>query len=279
MRHTRSRCPSAMAAAFSAGLSVGLAARARVGGKALTKARSGLLPARPSPLSPSVVLASSDPGASGKPDTKDVGKKGYVKGEGVLSMDQLLEVPIKRFKPTSEECPFCRDAPVKENGSKCLGICRNPQNVPGPLVHPHQMQDVEDAVRLQINALRDNDEPRSHHGVQVMWEFSVESGNMERSRYFGISSDMYHYDHFIGKSLKYFGPLVRNKGNVDFVDVSVMEDGRTMVKVSVDDIVGKPTHWIFIMVRRSFGKYEGCWQSHRIVQTDENFHTKYLEFI
>ena len=112
-----------------------------------------------------------------------------------------------------------------------------------------------------------------------MWEFSVESGNMERSRYFGISSDMYHYDHFIGKSLKYFGPLVRNKGNVDFVDVRVMEDGRTMVKVSVDDIVGKPTHWIFIMVQRSFGKYEGCWQSHRIVQTDENFHTKYLEFI
>ena len=83
-----------------------------------------------------------------------VGEKGYVAGEGVLSMDKLMEVPIRRFKPTSEECPFCRDAPVKENGSKCLGICRNPQNVPGPLVHPHQMQDVEDAVRLQINAMR-----------------------------------------------------------------------------------------------------------------------------
>ena len=273
-----------MAAAFSASRPVGLAARARVGGKELTNitnTRSCHLPVRASGASPSVVCASSDPGASRKPDTKDlqVGKKGYVKGEGVMSMDQLLEVPIKRFKPTSEECPFCRDAPVKENGSKCLGICRNPQNVPGPLVHPHQMQDAEDAVRLQINALRDNDEPRFNHGVQVMWEFSVESGNMERSRYFGISSDMYHYDHFIGKSLKYFGPLVRNKGNVDFVDLSVAEDGRTMVKVSVDDIVGKPTYWIFIMVQRSFGKYEGCWQSHRIVQTDENFHTKYLEFI
>ena len=236
-----------MAAAFSASRPVGLAARARVGGKELTNitnTRSCHLPVRASGASPSVVFASSDPGASRKPDTKDlqVGKKGYVKGEGVMSMDQLLEVPIKRFKPTSEECPFCRDAPVKENGSKCLGICRNPQNVPGPLVHPHQMQDAEDAVRLQINALRDNDEPRFNHGVQVMWEFSVESGNMERSRYFGISSDMYHYDHFIGKSLKYFGPLVRNKGNVDFVDVSVAEDGRTMVKVSVDDIVGKPTY-------------------------------------
>lgn len=123
-----------------------------------------------------------------KPETNSVGNKGFVKGSGVLTMDQLLEVPIKRFKPTSEECPFCRDAPVKENGSKCLGICRNPQNVPGPLIFPHEMQEVTDAVRLQINALRENDEPRSHHGVQVMWEFSVESGNMERSRYFGMST-------------------------------------------------------------------------------------------
>lgn len=214
-----------------------------------------------------------------KPETNSVGNKGFVKGSGVLTMDQLLEVPIKRFKPTSEECPFCRDAPVKENGSKCLGICRNPQNVPGPLIFPHEMQEVTDAVRLQINALRENDEPRSHHGVQVMWEFSVESGNMERSRYFGMTSDMYHYDHFIGKSLKFFGPLVRNKGVTKFCDVSEMDDGRTMVKVEVADDVNKPTFWVFIMVKRSFGKYNGCWQSHRVVQTDANFHSEYLEFI
>lgn len=216
--------------------------------------------------------------ASDDASQQQVGEKGYVAGEGVLSMDKLMEVPIRRFKPTSEECPFCRDAPVKENGSKCLGICRNPQNVPGPLVHPHQMQDVEDAVRLQINAMKENNEPRNHHGVQVLWEYSVESGNMERSRYFGISSDMYHYDHFIGKALKFFGPLVRNQGVAAFRGTSVMEDGRTMVKVEVTDIVGEPTYWAFIMVKRTFGKYEGCWQSHRILQTDENFDSKYLEF-
>lgn len=95
--------------------------------------------------------------------------QGYVPGGGGMSAEQILEVPIDRrkFKPTSEQCPFCVDAPVKESGSKCLGICRNPQNVPGPLFYPHQMQDVEDAVRLQINAMRDIDEPRRGHGVQV----------------------------------------------------------------------------------------------------------------
>jgi len=206
--------------------------------------------------------------------------EGYVPGGGGMSAEEILMVPIDRakFRPTSEACPFCVDAPVKENGSKCLGICRNPQNVPGPLFFPHQMQDVEDAIRLQVNAMRDIDQPRRGHGVQVMWEFSVEHANMVRSRYFGFSTDMYHYDHFIGKALVQFDPLVRNTGH-DIVDVRVMADGRTMAKVRVVDIVGRDSHWIFLMVRRTFGKYQGCWQSHRVVQTDEQYWTKHLDFI
>ena len=74
------------------------------------------------------------------------------------------------------------------------------------------------------------------------------------------------------------GPLVRNQGVAAFRGTSVQEDGRTMVKVEGTDIVGEPTYWAFIMVKRTFGKYEGCGQSHRILQTDENFDSKYLEF-
>ena len=62
-----------------------------------------------------------------------------------------------------------------------------------------------------------------------------------------LTLDMYHYDHFIGKALVNFDPLVRNKGH-EIVDVSVMEDGRTMAKVKVLDIVEKDSYWIFIMV-------------------------------
>lgn len=164
--------------------------------------------------------------------------------------------PVSR----SEECPFCVDAPVKENGKKCVGVCRNPQNVPGkscqakviygaiwgqsldvcmqaripslhecmsrlsaplpshgtalrlplpahnlltsctgigPLVFPHEMQTAEDAVRLQVNAMRDNDVPRANHGIQVLYEYAVEAGQMDRSCYFGWSSDLYHFDHFM----------------------------------------------------------------------------------
>jgi hypothetical protein len=187
----------------------------------------------------------------------------------MASAEEVLMQVIDRreFKPTSEECPFCREARVKENGSKCLGICRNPQNVPGPLVYPHAMQTWEDAVDCILWAMRDISTPRTDHGVQVMWEYAVEHGNMERSRFFGFSSDMYHFDHFIGKALNTYDAFVRNTGH-EITQVSTMEDGRTRVDVRVKDRVGEETEWIFIMVRRTFGKYEGCIQAHRIVRAD-----------
>ena len=88
--------------------------------------------------------------------------------DDMKSAEQIMEEVIERVRlTTAEECPFCADAPVKENGKKCVGVCRNPQNVPGPLIFPHEMQNAEDAVRLQLNALRDMHLPRYNHGLQV----------------------------------------------------------------------------------------------------------------
>ena len=202
--------------------------------------------------------------------------EGFLPGT-MLSAEQILEVPIDRraFKPTSEECPFCVNAIVKENGSKCIGVCRNPQNVPGPLFFPHQMQTCRDAVQVQLESMKDKNNPRTDHGVQVMWEFSVESGNMDRSRYFGFSSDMYHFDHFLGKCLVNFDAFVFNTKH-EILDEILMNDGRTLVRVIVTDKVGRDSFWAFIMVKRTFSKYEGCWQSLRILPCDEKWDCKYL---
>jgi hypothetical protein len=35
----------------------------------------------------------------------------------------------------------------------------------------------------------------------------------------------------------------------------------------------------YAAVQRTFGKYDGCWQSHRVVQTDDQWWTKHLDFI
>ena len=198
-------------------------------------------------------------------------QRGFLPGTMASAEEILMEVIDRRaFKPTSEECPFCRDAQVKENGSKCVGVCRNPQNVPGPLVYPHAMQSYEDAVDLILWAMRDVNIPRRDHGVQVLWEFAVEHGNMERSRFFGFSSDMYHFDHFLGKALNTYDAFVRNTGH-EILGVSTMPDGRTRVDVRVSDVVGAKSDWVFIMVRRTFGKYEGCVQAHRIVAADSKY--------
>ena len=41
--------------------------------------------------------------------------------------DVQEEVIERVRKTTAEECPFCVDAPIKENGKRCVGVCRNPQ--------------------------------------------------------------------------------------------------------------------------------------------------------
>mmetsp|Transcript_18864 Transcript_18864/g.47436 ORF Transcript_18864/g.47436 Transcript_18864/m.47436 type:complete len:247 (+) Transcript_18864:130-870(+) len=200
-----------------------------------------------------------------------VGATGPPRDGNILSAEQILEIPVeRRRKTTAEECPFCADAPIKENDSKCLGICRNLQNVPGPEVFPHEMQEAADAVRLQLNALRDLHVPRQFHGVQVAYEFAVEAGWMERSRYFGYSTDMYHFDHFMGKALCEFEPMIDARGYAIHEPV-LREDGRTNVEVEVTSKTGEVSLWTFIMVQRTFGKYKDCWCTHRLLRSDSKW--------
>jgi len=41
---------------------------------------------------------------------------------------------------------------------------------------------------------------RPNHGIQTAYEFGEDIGGMERSRYFGYSKDLYHFDHFLGEA-------------------------------------------------------------------------------
>ena len=63
----------------------------------------------------------------------------------------------------------------------------NPQNVPAPLRVPSPELSAVDAVRVQLEAAKDNNTPRPDHGVHVLYEFCADAGSMERSRYFGFS--------------------------------------------------------------------------------------------
>ena len=99
---------------------------------------------------------------------------------------------------------------------------------------------------------------------------------MDRSRYFGFSSDMYHFDHFLGKCLENFDAFVFNT-RFDILDEKTMPDGRTLIRVVVYDKVQEKSNWAFVMVQRTFSKYKGCWQSLRILKCDENWKSQYID--
>ena len=43
------------------------------------------------------------------------------------------------------------------------------------------------AVATQLNALKDNNSPRTNHGLEVMYQFCGDADGMTRSRYYGVS--------------------------------------------------------------------------------------------
>jgi|Laugresbdmm110sd_1035091.scaffolds.fasta_scaffold104620_1 hypothetical protein len=105
----------------------------------------------------------------------------------------------------------------------------NPQNVAAPLRLPSAALSVRESVAVQLEAAQRNNSPRADHGVHVLYEFALEAGSMERSRYFGFSkgtaqparhgvvapslflslwlslsaADLYHLDHFLGITAVY----------------------------------------------------------------------------
>jgi hypothetical protein len=93
---------------------------------------------------------------------------------------------------------------------------------------------------------------------------------MERSRYFGYSTDLYHFDHFMGKALSEFSPMVDMRG-YEIREPRLREDGRTDVEVRVTGKTGETSEWTFIMVQRTFGKYKGCWCTHRLLRSDSKW--------
>lgn len=83
---------------------------------------------------------------------------------------------------------------------KGLTTDARPKNVEGAQLKPDPAYSAEASVKVQLDALRDNNAPYPDHGIHTLYEFCAGAGGMELSRYFsGKSSSLYHLDHFMGK--------------------------------------------------------------------------------
>ncbi|KAK9812288.1 hypothetical protein WJX73_010026 [Symbiochloris irregularis] len=131
----------------------------------------------------------------------------------------------------------------------------NPQNVPDPEVMPSPGISAEEAVKVQLDALKNCHTPWTNHGIQTMYEYGLDIGGMERSRYFGMSKDLYHFDHFLGQFQNSFPDLF---DMASYSIKGVEEAGEeTHVTVEGQTTQGKTFALLFKMAERDFGKKKG----------------------
>lgn len=145
---------------------------------------------------------------------------------------------------------------------------RNPQNVPDPDVMPSVDLSPSDSVASQLRALMRVNHPRMDHGIQVMYVFANDGGGMERSRYFGYSKDIYHFDHFLGGFRNAFPDLLELEG-FEIVGEERREAEKAVVTAS---IVGKDGRdvgkYVFLLGLRAYGTLKGCWLTDQILKVE-----------
>ena len=141
----------------------------------------------------------------------------------------------------------------------------NPQNVADPVVVPSPGLSPRQAVEAQLAAAAANDAPWPNHGVQTLYEWCIDAGSMERSRYFGVEKDIYHQDHFAGAATTKLRGLIGNRGH-EIVSEESPSAGVVVIKAAVvGPQGGEPAVFAFVMLQQEVGRRKGCWMTKQLV--------------
>ncbi|EIE21998.1 hypothetical protein COCSUDRAFT_33613 [Coccomyxa subellipsoidea C-169] len=131
---------------------------------------------------------------------------------------------------------------------------------------PRKEFSPEEAVAAQMDALLNNDTPWPNHGIQTMYEFGWDIGGMERSRYFGYSKDLYHFDHFLGQFQNTFGDLL-GADSCKIAEIRTLDTDIMDVDVIVQRLSSHEEKLItFRMQKKESGRREGSWMTKAILR-------------
>ncbi|CAK0819397.1 unnamed protein product, partial [Prorocentrum cordatum] len=117
-----------------------------------------------------------------------------------------------------------------------IGRATNPLDAPEVDRRPSKDLSAVDSVRVQLDALGDNDAPFRDHGVKTMYTFCGGAGLLELHEYFGYKKDLYHEEHFFGRFKSTFAKLIGHRGyTIDSSEERADESGGSywVVRVSV----------------------------------------------
>eukprot|EP00892_Ulva_mutabilis_P009887 jgi/Ulvmu1/7270/UM035_0058.1 len=143
----------------------------------------------------------------------------------------------------------------------------NPQNVGNPQVLPSKEFSPEESVSAQLDALQENGSPWYNHGIFTMYEFALDVGGLERSRYFGYSKDLYHLDHFAGEFANKFEDIIDHYG-YKIVSSEPTVDGFHEVKAEVKSHCDSTVNVMFVMKVKDVGRTKGCWKTACLTQLE-----------
>jgi len=139
---------------------------------------------------------------------------------------------------------------------------------------------AEEAVKLQMDALACNNEPRPDHGLEVMYHFANAEGTLNGgslSCYFGFASDLYHFGHFALKFKTRYPLLIDHQGyKIVSRKESVQGRGDYKALVSVSEIrlevkekdKGTTSGWVFHLSKCTRGRLPACWLTDSLLKDE-----------
>lgn len=150
-------------------------------------------------------------------------------------------------------------------------ICRsepkkvyNPQNTDQPMVLPNASFSAHETVRVQLEALKDCNEPWANHGIQLAYEFGYDIGGLDPSMYFGYPKDLYHQDHFMGQFGNQF-PEMLNSSSFEILGEEAGEDGAWTVDARVIGGDGSSEKCVrFHLKKKQVGPKKGAFMTYMI---------------
>lgn len=118
---------------------------------------------------------------------------------------------------------------------------------PGP--HPDPRLDPASVVRIQLKALKHNDQPSTDAGLALVFSFAS-PGNREQTGPLQNFSAMIHASY--GQLLNYRSARM-NK--------IVMQGDQALQGVELVDRNGETARYVFVLSRQSEPPYAGCWMT------------------
>lgn len=126
----------------------------------------------------------------------------------------------------------------------------------------------EDALRVQLESLRENNKPYADHGVEVLYRFA-NFDPFQRAKYFGRSLDLGQFERFrrVIHAPAYATLLDHSESTV--LSTLQVDEGTVVVRLQVDDThrLERSTYSV-TMVQRLGGIYDGYWYTDRWIAED-----------